>query len=128
MYKLVYPILSYGCEVWGLCESHVLEKVHLNFCKKLLRVRATTQNSFVYGELGRTTLLTKRAVSVIKYWLKIVRLDEIKYSKVVYKCMLREVENNPNHSSWATSVRNLLQSLGFNDAWLFQGVGNENAF
>jgi len=23
--KLVYPILSYGCEVWGVCESHVLE-------------------------------------------------------------------------------------------------------
>jgi len=38
------------------------------------------------------------------------------------------VEINPNHCSWATSVKNLLQSLGFNDAWLFQGVGNENAF
>jgi len=86
----------------------------------------------VYGELGRTTLLPKRAVRVtmyeIKYWLKIVRLDEIKYFKVVYKCMLIKVENNPNQCSWATSVRNLLQSLGFNDAWLFQGVGNENAF
>jgi len=42
--------------------------------------------------------------------------------------MLIEVKNNPNHCSWATSVRNLLQSLGVNDAWLFQGVGNENAF
>jgi len=41
----------------------------------------------------------------VKYWLKIVRLDEIKYSKVVYKCMLIEVENNPNHCSWATSVK-----------------------
>jgi len=70
--KLVNPILSYGCEVWGLCESHVLEKVRLNFCKKLLEVRATTQNSFVYGELGRTTLLTKPSVSVIKYWLKLL--------------------------------------------------------
>ena len=57
--KLVYPILSISCEVWGLCESRALEKVHLHFCKKLLRVRATTQNSFVYTELGRTTLVTK---------------------------------------------------------------------
>jgi len=80
----------------------------------------------MYGELGRTTLLTKRAVSVIKYWLNIVKLDEIKNSKVVYKCMLIEVENNANLCSWATSVRKL-QSLGFYDAWLFQGVGNEKA-
>jgi len=54
--------------------------------------------------------------------------DEIKYSKVVYKCMLIEVENNPNHCSWAPSVRNLLQSLGFNDAWLFQGLGFNDAW
>jgi len=41
---------------------------------------------------------------------------------------VKEVENNPNYCSWATSVRHLLQCLGFNDAWLSQGVGNENAF
>jgi len=42
--------------------------------------------------------------------------------------MLIEVENNTNNCSWTTYARNLLQSLGCNDAWLFQGVGNENAF
>ena len=26
------------------------------------------------------------------------------------------------------NVKNLLESLGFNDVWLFQGVGNVNSF
>ena len=30
--------------------------------------------------------------------------------------------------NWASSVKCLLESLGFNNVWLFQGVGNINAF
>jgi len=29
------------------------ERVHLQFCKRLLGVKRCTQNDFVYGELGR---------------------------------------------------------------------------
>jgi len=47
-----------------------LERVHLSFCKKLLGVKIQTQNNFVYGELGRTALIVRRAVNVIRYWLK----------------------------------------------------------
>jgi len=43
-------------------------------CSELSRTK--TQHSFVHGELGRTTLLTKRAVYVIIYWLKM--LNKIK--------------------------------------------------
>ena len=42
--------------------------------------------------------------------------------------MLNDLEAYPNKQNWASSVRCLLQTLGFNDVWHFQGVGNVNAF
>ena len=42
--------------------------------------------------------------------------------------MLNDLEIRPNKLNWASSVRSLLQSLGFNEVWLFQGVGNINVF
>ena len=42
--------------------------------------------------------------------------------------MLNDLEIRPNKLNWASSVRSLLQSLGFNEVWLYQGVGNMNVF
>ena len=38
--KLILPILNYASEVWG----EVIERMHLQFMKKLLGVKRTTQN------------------------------------------------------------------------------------
>ena len=89
-------------------------------------MRKTTQNDFVYGELGRTTFITKRYFIILKYWFKILATDENKYIKMVYryKLMLSDLDRSPNKVNWASLVRNLLMSLGFNNVWLDQGVGN----
>ncbi|XP_052772033.1 uncharacterized protein LOC128211362 isoform X1 [Mya arenaria] len=126
--KLILPILNYGSEVWGLKDSIVLERVHLNFCKRLLGVKIQTQNNFIYGELGRTTLYTRRVVNVIRYWLKVIKLDAHKYVKGMYSHMCSYIETRPNCKSWANDVCSLLQSLGFHYVWLNQGVGDENMF
>ena len=109
-------------------DSHLLENIHLKFCKKLLGVRKQTQNNFIYGKLGRTALKTMRAISVIKYWLKIAQSNETKYIKIVYNVMYTDIEIKPNAMSWAKSVMYLLQSLGFNEVWINQGVGDVDIF
>ena len=111
--QLVSPILNYGSEIWGLTESMVLERVLIKFCKKLLGVKIQTQNNFVYGELGRTSLITKRAINVIRYWLKIIQLENHKYVKCIYSHMCENLINKQNNHSWAKSVCNQLQTLGF---------------
>ena len=62
--KLVRPILQYGCEVWGFANALVIERLHLHFCKQILGVKKSTQNDFVYGELGRTQLRTQRLFAI----------------------------------------------------------------
>ena len=46
----------------------------------------------------------------------------------VYNMMLNDIEMRPNKQNWASSERSLLQTLGVNEVWLFQGVGNINIF
>ena len=45
--------MLYGCELWGYSNIDVLERLHLRFCKILLKVKKSTPNAMVYGELGR---------------------------------------------------------------------------
>ena len=42
--------------------------------------------------------------------------------------MCRDLAIVPNSASLANSVRHLFQSIGFNNVWMNQGVGNVNLF
>ena len=126
--KLITPILNYSCEVWGFSQANQIERVHLSFCKKLLGVKRSTQNDFIYGEFGRTTYQTKRYLIIIKYWFKILSAHNNKYIKIIYELMLRDIERLPRKVNWASLVRHLLMTLGFYDVWLGQGVGSYDGF
>ena len=51
--KLIVPILCYSCEVWGFNKAKDIERVHLKFCKYILKMKTSTLNENVYGEVGR---------------------------------------------------------------------------
>lgn len=38
----VKSVLSYGAEIWGFHKGQGVEKVHINFCKRVLGVRKNT--------------------------------------------------------------------------------------
>ena len=72
--KLITPILNYGSEVWGFAKTNAIERVHMQFCKKVLGVKKSTQNDFVYGELGRINYLSKRFIILSNIGLRYCRL------------------------------------------------------
>ena len=45
-----------------VAEATQVERIHIHvsFCKQLLEIKTSTQNDFIYGELGRTDYYTKR--------------------------------------------------------------------
>ena len=91
--KLISPILNYGSELWGFNKAPAIESVHLQFCKKnFIRFKQSTQNDFIYGELGRINSAIQRYISIIRYWLKIVSMNDNKYAKCIYN---RRYETEP---------------------------------
>ena len=53
---LILPILTYGCEVWEYENVQVLEKIRLQFCRNILKIRTSTPNFMSYGEIGRAPI------------------------------------------------------------------------
>ena len=126
--KLIVPVLSYGCEVWGFMNSKALESIHLRYLKGILGVKRTTQNDFIYGEFGRTSLLCIRYKRILKYWLKILESRDSKYIKIVYNLLIDDLILFPHKKSWVSLLRDLLASLDFYDAWVYQSVGDSKLF
>ena len=58
-------MLSPICK-WGFAKATYIERVHLQFCKKL-QLLNSPQTDFVYGELGRYSFQNIRSYEVIKY-------------------------------------------------------------
>ena len=90
-------------------------------------MKKTTQNDFIYGELGRTTYQTKRYYNIVKYWTKILNTKHNKYISKVYN-MLKHDHELKNHVNWSSLLKDLLCGLGFYDVWLSQTVGDAKLF
>lgn len=126
--KLILPILNYACEVWGFHKACNVERIHTQYCKRILNVKLCTQNDFVYGVLGRYDLMYTRCIRIVKYWLKILCCADKKYCKIVYNVLKLDSELHPTKVSWVTLLRNMLSIMGFQDVWFQQSVGNSTAF
>ena len=76
-----------------------IEKMHLQFCKKILKVRNSTPNFTVYGELGRLPLEVMVEQKLVLFWNNML-FNNQKLSSIMYKLMLILHENNPTKFKW----------------------------
>ena len=122
----VLPILLYSSEIWGHQILDTIERVHMLACKRFLGVPICTPNKLIYGELGRYPLFINSYVRCLKYWFRLLHLNENRLPNQAYRMLLNMDENGKD--CLATRIRYILSSTGFYYVWLFQGVGNENVF
>ena len=80
--SLVKPICLYGSEIWALDvidwnknieqllsqDNLPFEKLHIRFCKSILKVNSKCCNISAKSELGRFPIITSILVSMVKYW------------------------------------------------------------
>lgn len=93
----------------------------------MLKVRRSTCNEFVYGELGRFPLAVERKYRLVKYWLKIVGRESSLLVLSSYNTLFNTVGENRD-VNWVYCVKNLLCELGFAGVWHAQGVANRTQF
>ena len=109
--SLVEPILLYGAEVWGFENILLLERLHLQFCKKILQVRASTPNYMVCGELGRLPLSIKVKMRMVSYWCRLI-WNENKISTHLYKLMYYLHNNGICNFKWLSCVKGIFDETG----------------
>ena len=114
--SLVTPILLYSAEVWGFENKGNIEKMHLQFCKKILKVRNSTPNFTVYGELGRLPLEIMVEQKLVLFWNSML-FNNQKLSSIMYKLMLRLHENNPKRFKWISYTKSIMDDCGLSFMW-----------
>ena len=120
--KTVKPILLYGCETWGFGKNDVIERVHLKFCK----LKTSTPNYMVYGELGRYPLDVDINVRMITYWSKLLLGKQSKFSTLAYKLLYIKNFRNERVSPWLSHIRTILNECGISYIWTLQSCISEN--
>ena len=121
---LVSSILNYSSEVWGCHEAKDIEMVHTKFCRKILCVRQSTNVNGLYGELGRVPLYITRKINMLRYWYKLLRLNEQALPKIVYLMLKDDTENGVTYvgANWAFQIKSILESHGLGYIWQSQNI------
>ena len=99
----------------GFDKAKDIERVHLKFCKYIFKMKTSTLNEIVYGEVGRYPLFIERYKRIVKYWLHITQTNECKYVKMIYNIMYQKSIVNMNTVNWVTNV--LKGSIKYNRIW-----------
>jgi hypothetical protein len=122
--RMITPVLLYGCEAWGYSNNDILEKVHLRFCKYLLKCKTSTPTCLVYGELGRFPMDIICKVRMIGYWAKLVTGEEGKLSVKMYQVLYKLYQDGESASPWLSCIKRTLEECGMADVWLTQSFPN----
>lgn len=117
--SIVLPTLNYAAEVWGHHAGPNIEIIHTKFCRRLLCVKQSTNVDVLYGELGRTPMSIHRKLILIKYWLKLLKLNERTILYKIFIMLKTDADNGVTYSgkNWAYTVKTILEQTGLFYMW-----------
>ena len=121
--KLVKPILLYGCEVWGFGNIDVLERVQLKFIKQVLKLKSSTPNYIVYGEVCIYPLYIDIYARMISYWGNLN--SEERFGSLANSIYLiarsyytfSNISANSKYFKWIHCIKHILCSSGYSGIW-----------
>ena len=85
--SLVQPVLSYGCEIWGLEQQRLwspLTSIHNLFLKRTLRVRKSVPDDVVLCELGKAPLQLFWQKMILKFVSRLTTLPGDRLVKMAF--------------------------------------------
>jgi len=97
---LIRPILTYGCEIWGIDLLHNKrnfkeninndnskpELLHMKFLKRLLGVNSKASNIGTRSEFGRHPIIAYIIQQIIRYYVRLEAMPNTRLLKQIYNC------------------------------------------
>ena len=106
----IVPILLYGCEVWGFQNAQVLENVHNELLRNILKLRKSTPLYTLHAELGWIPLILNIKSCMIGYWISVINGKNSMLTKVLYTILVHEHGNYD--FKWVKWINDILVSVG----------------
>ena len=100
---LIRSVLEYGCEIWGNEQWIEGERIQREMARRILRCNGKTTNEAVLGELGWWRLKTRREYGKLKYWIRLLMMDNTRLVKNVYQTS-KEQFVKYNKNNWCSEI------------------------
>ena len=110
---LVRTIVEYGAEIWGDERWEDLDILQRDMGKRILGLTESTTNEVVLGELGWWPMKARRDMLRLRYWRKIILMNNERLPKRVYDWELKRKTRN----CWTAYTKKILIELGLREAW-----------
>ena len=124
--KCIIPIATYGSEIWGANFHSVTENLLIKFCRKQLGVGSKSCAPALLGECGKHGLYINCYVKMVKYWLKLVNIEDVSLLKSCYDMLFQL--SKAGRCNWASGIRAILYKYGFGHVWEAKDVEDINRF
>ncbi|XP_060583529.1 uncharacterized protein LOC132739756 [Ruditapes philippinarum] len=120
--SMVGSVLNYGAEVYGYQEGKNIETIHCKFLRKVLCVKKATNLDGLYGETGRHPMRIHRKFIMLKYWTKLISLQNDCLLKRMYNVLKFDAENGLSYggNNWACQIKQILNDIGMSNIWINQ--------
>ena len=109
---MVAPILLYGSEVWGIENVNLIDQFQLKFYKIILKLKQSTPNCMIYGDLGILPLSIHINTRILCYWNKILNCKDEKINSILYRTSYKLYNDGVIKLPWISYVHDLLNYLG----------------
>ena len=109
--QTILPILTFACEIWGFEKLHMIEEVHIEFLRSIIRVNKSTPLYMIYGELGRYPLEIYIKYKMTGYWSRLILGKHEKLSFKAYHMLLYHFNDGDYKNKWIMSIECILDDV-----------------
>ena len=108
--------LMYCAQIWSLHYLDDLEKIQLQFFKKLYRLRFNTLGYAVRAETGRNHIKLDILKALINYLIKILKMPNNRYPKICFETLKNLAVTHPDSKkyNWFLQVSDMLSFTNIN--------------
>ena len=107
----VNPVTDYGSEIWGYLRESCTDQVQLKAIRSYLGVHKYAPNLAILGDMGWTPSDIRRKINLIRYWNRLIKLDDDRLTKHVF------ISEYQNGGTWCEHVKKILYDIGMNDVY-----------
>ena len=108
----VCPVLDYGSEVWGFKNYEKIDHIQNRAVRAFLGVHNFAPNLGIHGDMGWTYSNVRRKVNMVRYWNRLVNMQENRLTKKVFRW-----DRAQNSKAWSSDVKEIFQSIDLLDVY-----------
>lgn len=102
----VLSILHYGAEIWGFGNYPKCDNIINRAMRFFLGVHRFAPTAGVQGDMGWMSLKYRRYIIMLKFWNRLIQMDESRLTKRIFLWFFEHPENN-----WCSDIKDIAIEL-----------------